>query len=806
MKGPDTTTAVRVRGLSKAFRVYAGPLSMARELLTRRPRHRLVWALRDVSFELRRGEVLGIIGLNGSGKSTLLRILAGTLDRTCGEVDVQGRVSAILELGTGFHPDYTGRQNIVMGGMCLGMSRAAIEEKVESIIDFSGIREFIDQPFRTYSSGMQARLTFATATAVDADVLFLDEALAVGDASFVYKSFARVREICRSNCTALVVSHNTAALAQVCTRTLWLERGRVRMLGDTLSVVREYDLHVHLALSQGRGRITTIDPGAIAFRPAGADGQGGTLAADGPAAAMMKPCSAFRAGPVEIARVEVFNQDGDRTSVFSPRDAMTVRVQYRCPGEIPQESLGLALSLNRQGDLMCVMQCTTTTPPDGDLAAWLASRSRRPPGRSGSIQCEISPLQLAPGGYLLSVGILPDLPQSWAFYEYHHFAYEITVVSVAPCGGLVHPLVRWAHAPEEGAGTPPLIAADETPREYRSLNEEIRDVCFRIGRYADRWLRHERCPCCDSPHIGGLFRKFGIEHWICRACEFVFVNPYPPNDLIETLYNASYYRAVREHVEAPKARQGREDAALFSVPPEILKRCIGVVAGCTAAGDWLDVGGGCGSFAALVRSELPAWTVCLNEMNEDSGRLAQEAYGLEVLPSSAEALLSGGRLFHALSMISVLEHVAQPSGFLREYVELLRPGGRLLVSVPRFSPLNRLVSRDASAAVIPPYHLSLFDETSLLRLLERLGSLEDFRVFIDGPPAFRLLDFVSTWRYWNVKVPSEECEAPECFQTAPYPEAVGRWVSALGQADHQTRDLFAERDGGLYLTVIAARR
>lgn len=242
--------AIRVKNLSKCYQIYERPVDRLRQLflpkiqsfLGQKPRqyYREFWALRDVSFEIRRGETVGIIGRNGSGKSTLLQMICGTLSQSSGSIHANGRVAALLELGSGFNPEFTGRENVYMNAALLGMGEEEVSEKFDSIANFAEIGEFMERPIKTYSSGMIVRLAFSVAINVDPDILVVDEALSVGDELFQRKCFARIDEIRSAGATVLFVSHSGAQIIELCNWGVLLDAGEVLRVGAPKDVVSSY--------------------------------------------------------------------------------------------------------------------------------------------------------------------------------------------------------------------------------------------------------------------------------------------------------------------------------------------------------------------------------------------------------------------------------------------------------------------------------------------------------------------------------------------------------------------------------------
>lgn len=234
---------IRVKNVGKAYRQYHSKTGRLIEWFSplNTKRHNLKWILSDINFEVAPGEAVGIIGINGAGKSTLLKLITGTSRPTTGEIEISGRVAALLELGMGFHSDFTGRQNVYMSGQLLGLSSEKITELMPQIEEFAEIGDYIDQPVRVYSSGMQVRLAFSVATAIRPDVLIIDEALSVGDAYFQHKSFERIRKFRQEGTTLLLVSHDKQAIQSICDRAILLNKGHIEMEGEPEAVMDYYN-------------------------------------------------------------------------------------------------------------------------------------------------------------------------------------------------------------------------------------------------------------------------------------------------------------------------------------------------------------------------------------------------------------------------------------------------------------------------------------------------------------------------------------------------------------------------------------
>jgi ABC-type polysaccharide/polyol phosphate transport system ATPase subunit len=303
--------AMTAERLSKSYRVYIKPLDRLKETLLRRPCHSLVTSLKDVSFDLPFGETLGIIGDNGAGKSTLLKILAGTTHPSSGRLTCRGRIAALLELGSGFHPEFSGRTNIHLNAALLGLTEKEIREREKGIIEFSELGDVIDRPVKTYSSGMYVRLAFSIATSVDPDVLIVDEALSVGDLRFSQKCVERMIGFRNAGKTIIVCSHSMFLINELCGRALWLSHGEVSGCGKTSTVISEY-----LAYLESRD-----DPGA----------EGQKSAASGPMPEAL------------IESVQFRNLENQQISFITQFQSLRICISIRCMKEDFLGHLGIGL-------------------------------------------------------------------------------------------------------------------------------------------------------------------------------------------------------------------------------------------------------------------------------------------------------------------------------------------------------------------------------------------------------------------------------------------------------------------------------
>jgi len=307
-----------VSGLSKAYKQYASRWARLAELVIpgRKVHYHLHWVLQDINFILKPGEAMGIIGINGAGKSTLLKMIAGTIQPTLGEIMVNGRLAALLELGMGFHPDFTGRENAMMAGQLLGHTSKEMRQVIPEILEFAEIGEYIDQPVRVYSSGMQMRLAFSVATAFRPDVLVVDEALSVGDAYFQHKSFERIRQYRALGTTLLIVSHDKAAIQSICDRAILINGGHLVHEGKPEDVMNYYN-----ALLADKGRHE------IEFNQA-SSGQTQVISGTGEAS---------------IKGVRLLDAQGQSVEVIGVGQSVQLEVNIQINSDIPELVVGLLI-------------------------------------------------------------------------------------------------------------------------------------------------------------------------------------------------------------------------------------------------------------------------------------------------------------------------------------------------------------------------------------------------------------------------------------------------------------------------------
>jgi ABC-type polysaccharide/polyol phosphate transport system ATPase subunit len=454
--------AVQVEQLTKIYRVYASPWDRLREALLRRPRHREFRALADLSFSLPKGEGLAIIGENGAGKSTLLKLLAGIGVPTSGVLRVRGKVASILELGSGFHPEFTGRQNIVLNAAMLGLSERELQQKLPSIVAWSELGDFIDQPVKVYSTGMAMRLGFSIAIQVEPDVLIIDEALSVGDGYFQKKCMDRLLQFVGAGGTLLFCSHAMYYVSAFCQRALWLRQGRAEALGPVAEVVRDYEnfLLAKSAPAAGRSLAGAVasGSGAAAEDAAGEDDRaaGGADARPGGGGEDGVPADQPR-GPARLLGVRVSGgasaeAPAGAVPLFAPGDDLELEIEWESLR--PDLAFHVGIGINRIDDLEV-----------GSLATHLDGR---PPmtGRTRYRLGVVLPrLTLVKGEFTLYVFLLDEV--GLHIYDQRIYRRAFGVHSPGYAFGMVtlehhwlEPAGRAAPAPAPAASAP---AASATP-------------------------------------------------------------------------------------------------------------------------------------------------------------------------------------------------------------------------------------------------------------------------------------------------------------------------------------------------------
>ncbi|SRR6266849_3713563 len=440
--------AIVIKNLTKCFRksTLSGVHSTLKSELVRwvrgqrhPKRNPMIEVLRGIDLSIPQGETFGIIGRNGSGKSTLLKLISGIYTPTSGTLEVNGRLSALLELGAGMHPEFSGRENILINGIILGLSRAEVRARMAEIIDFSELGDFIDEPVRTYSSGMYMRLAFAVATHVNPDILLIDEILAVGDDHFARKSMAKMTEFKERGKTILLVTHDLQTVQRWCDAAAWIDGGRVRALGSPGDVVDRYRRVVaeeEMAQQQTTGQPGGDHSGAV---------QGSEYRAEGTKDQIPQQVHRWGNGKVEIAAVRILDGARAERALFETEEPMTIEMDFIAKEKIVDVVFGIAVY---RSDHLQVYGTNTSVER--------VQLPRPLPGR-GMVRLEIGRLGFTDGNYVLDVAAHT---QNGEIYDCHRLQYQFAIRSPQGDIGVARPPHRWSLIAAEA---PPSIVANKAP-------------------------------------------------------------------------------------------------------------------------------------------------------------------------------------------------------------------------------------------------------------------------------------------------------------------------------------------------------
>jgi lipopolysaccharide transport system ATP-binding protein len=425
-KKKDVPSAVVVRGVGKRFRLFSDRRTNLKELFTqrrRKSRFEEFWAVKDVDLQIPVGSTFGLVGHNGSGKSTLLKLIAGIHRPTEGTITSTGRISALLELGAGFHPELSGRDNIYLNGAILGLSRKRIDEAIDEIIEFSGLDTFIDVPVKVYSSGMYVRLGFAIAVTLDPEILVIDEIIAVGDEEFQRRCFDYLHKLRKRGVTIIFVTHSMGLVQQLCDGAAWLEHGRVKIVGTADEVVNAYLDTVNEAeserLSEEAAEAGTVDTA--------------------------KDTHDRGTGEVVVDRLEFVDRFGQIRTTALAGDPLTVRMHYRVTQPVDEVVFGLSIRHESGPEI-----AGPNTRTSGVGAVRLTG--------NGYVDYTIDPLVLNPGKYYLAAAAVDQ--SMLHVYDYWYEAAELTVQPGhgQVQGGLVVLPGNWSTASSATAPTAPSVA------------------------------------------------------------------------------------------------------------------------------------------------------------------------------------------------------------------------------------------------------------------------------------------------------------------------------------------------------------